>query len=591
MYTQQRPMSGLASLMALQGRGGDTTLVHMNPMEVRRLAALSPDGTLSVNPETGLPEAFKLKDALGVALPLAASFIFPAIAPAALTSALGATGTAALGAGIGGTLGGLAQGQGLGNSLIRGGISGLLSYGIGSALAPAGPAGSAMTATGPTSLPSNLAAAPDVMAVGPDVIASEAAQPSFFEGLRQSAAKPLGTVLGQPITGAGIATGLGTAALEPVVSEGLGLTQPEYAPFEIAYDEYRPDMAGLTAAGRARARRLQQPPSYASSADLARLAAGPSGYGSFIAADGGSVPTPFRFADGGMTPPVKPYGDPYNTGDSISAYGTPSPTATGPAVQTGLGGLTTPIANFGLGAFNPTPLGLGLTALSMVPGPVGVLGSLAGLANIASNLIGPTQTNPVTGQQQMFGVGNQAFDMYGNERGSEQAMDAATGNMMASMGPGVTFEGFMDEASGYGGDQGGFDVGSGGMGPGGEGEADSDNYAQGGGISALAYGGDTAPAGYANKAFEGMVPGQGSGMSDSVPFSIEGQQPALLSRDEYVLPADVVSQLGDGSSGAGADLLNNFVSQVRQSKYGNTQQPPANGAGLMGSLMRRGGIV
>jgi len=88
-----------------------------------------------------------------------------------------------------------------------------------------------------------------------------------------------------------------------------------------------------------------------------------------------------------------------------------------------------------------------------------------------------------------------------------------------------------------------------------------------------------------------MVPGQGSGMSDSVPFSIEGQQPALLSRDEYVLPADVVSQLGDGSSGAGADMLDNFVSRLRQSKYGNSQQPPANGGQMMNNLMRQGGVV
>lgn len=115
--------------------------------------------------------------------------------------------------------------------------------------------------------------------------------------------------------------------------------------------------------------------------------------------------------------------------------------------------------------------------------------------------------------------------------------------------------------------------------------------AQGGGISSLAYGGDPSPMGFANQAFEGMVPGQGTGMSDSVPFSIEGQQPALLSRDEYVLPADVVSQLGDGSSGAGAEMLDNFVSSVRQNKYGNTQQPPASGMGLIGGLMRSGGVV
>lgn len=107
--------------------------------------------------------------------------------------------------------------------------------------------------------------------------------------------------------------------------------------------------------------------------------------------------------------------------------------------------------------------------------------------------------------------------------------------------------------------------------------------AQGGGVASLAYGGTP---GYANQAFEGMVPGVGSGMSDDVPFSIEGQQPALLSRDEYVLPADVVSQLGDGSSGAGADMLDDFINQVRDNKYGNTNQPPPNGQGLIGALQR-----
>ena len=115
--------------------------------------------------------------------------------------------------------------------------------------------------------------------------------------------------------------------------------------------------------------------------------------------------------------------------------------------------------------------------------------------------------------------------------------------------------------------------------------------AQGGGISSLAYGGEAAPVGFANKAFEGMVPGQGTGMSDDIPFSIEGNQPALLSRDEYVLPADVVSQLGDGSSGAGADMLDNFISRLRQSKYGNSQQPPANGGQMMNNLMKQGGVV
>ena len=72
--------------------------------------------------------------------------------------------------------------------------------------------------------------------------------------------------------------------------------------------------------------------------------------------------------------------------------------------------------------------------------------------------------------------------------------------------------------------------------------------------------------------FEGMVKGDGDGMSDEIPFSIEGKQPALLSRDEYVLPADVVSALGNGSSNAGADMLDKFMTDVREKSMGRERQ-------------------
>ena len=72
--------------------------------------------------------------------------------------------------------------------------------------------------------------------------------------------------------------------------------------------------------------------------------------------------------------------------------------------------------------------------------------------------------------------------------------------------------------------------------------------------------------------FEGRVMGQGDGMSDEIPFSIEGQQPALLSRDEYVIPADVVSALGNGSSNAGADKLDKFLTDVRKKVMGRERQ-------------------
>ena len=84
--------------------------------------------------------------------------------------------------------------------------------------------------------------------------------------------------------------------------------------------------------------------------------------------------------------------------------------------------------------------------------------------------------------------------------------------------------------------------------------------------------------------FEGRVAGQGDGMSDQIPFNIEGQQPALLSRDEYVVPADVVAMVGDGSSNAGADQFDNFIGDIRTMKYGRQVQPRELNQGL-GSLL------
>jgi len=101
--------------------------------------------------------------------------------------------------------------------------------------------------------------------------------------------------------------------------------------------------------------------------------------------------------------------------------------------------------------------------------------------------------------------------------------------------------------------------------------------AQAGGlISAYQMGG--APSPY----FEGMVKGRGDGMSDSIPFTIEGTQPAILSRDEYVLPADIVSMMGNGSSDAGAEKIDTFINDFRVQKYGRGKQPPETRRGLSG---------
>ena len=74
--------------------------------------------------------------------------------------------------------------------------------------------------------------------------------------------------------------------------------------------------------------------------------------------------------------------------------------------------------------------------------------------------------------------------------------------------------------------------------------------------------------------FEGQVVGNGDGMSDQILFEVEGNNPdkALLSRDEYVIPADVVAMLGNGSSNAGSEQLDGFIKGIRQDSFGTQRQ-------------------
>jgi len=71
---------------------------------------------------------------------------------------------------------------------------------------------------------------------------------------------------------------------------------------------------------------------------------------------------------------------------------------------------------------------------------------------------------------------------------------------------------------------------------------------------------------------EGMIEGGGGGMSDDVPASVQGANPVALSAGEFIVPADAVSMLGDGNSGAGADVLQQMVNGVREQKTGSADQ-------------------
>ena len=69
-----------------------------------------------------------------------------------------------------------------------------------------------------------------------------------------------------------------------------------------------------------------------------------------------------------------------------------------------------------------------------------------------------------------------------------------------------------------------------------------------------------------------MLKGPGDGMSDNIPASIGGKQPARLADGEFVVPADVVSHLGNGSTDAGAKQLYSMMNKVRHARTGNSKQ-------------------
>lgn len=66
--------------------------------------------------------------------------------------------------------------------------------------------------------------------------------------------------------------------------------------------------------------------------------------------------------------------------------------------------------------------------------------------------------------------------------------------------------------------------------------------------------------------------GASDGMADQVRANIDGQQEARLSDGEFVIPADVVSHLGNGNSNAGAKQLEQMMANVRKARTGRAEQ-------------------
>lgn len=99
---------------------------------------------------------------------------------------------------------------------------------------------------------------------------------------------------------------------------------------------------------------------------------------------------------------------------------------------------------------------------------------------------------------------------------------------------------------------------------------------------------DTSPPSFSDygdpMAKGGQIRGPGGGQDDLIPATIEDRDPARLSNDEFVMPADVVAIIGDGSSSQGHRKLYDLIAAARKQAYGRNRQMPRLNMDLAGAL-------
>ena len=440
----QQMAQGLASL----GRGQDSMLVHMTPGEVHGLQSLAQQhgGSLTINPQTGLPEAGFLSNIL----PMVAAAAAIALAPETGGLSLETLGAGGIGALAGGATGGLQASMAGKNPImgaIGGGLAGYGVGGIGNSLAAATPAGT-------------FSATPLVSGGGSAVIPEIANTPTLANHLAQA-------------------------------SGNLSSVGPTITPIEYA------------------SRNAQM------GAGLSNVFDSPS--------------SAFNFAKG-------------NIGNiaSVAAPMVMSSLGTQNTLPVGTGS-TGPqkFANYAMKPmeYDPRTGKYSNPTYSPVNYSTSYSPNMAYAAGGGSMQDIQANAQPVMPPNQMIGGSAP------NENQFYPGANIARGG--ASQSPSAT-----DVIGGY--------------------DQKLDQYTgepvrmAGGGLASL----DTYAAGGR------LLQGPGDGMSDSIPAVIGGAKPqrAALAQGEFVVPADVVSHLGNGSTDAGSKRLYAMMDKVRHARTGSKKQ-------------------
>ena len=508
------PMSGLANLMAMKGRDNDSMLVHLSPNEVNNLNKLS-GNTMTINPATGLPEGRSrfLEAALPALLSIGAGIATGgASIPAQMAEAAAA--------GYGGQrLVGKGHDEALTSAIIGGATAGLL-----------GGTGSEVLKGAGKEASKTLAEETTKKALQQGV--SDAAAQKLSEDAVKAATQEIVTEANKNLASEGIGT-LASTAFVPrrdlfnaINTMGFeeAIKQPS---LQVALGTQFAGETGLNALAdqmRADATRPRPTPMGMETEEIdiystpfTQTAMGPFNQQQIAS----------NFISGG----TGPYGFNYFS----QAYGQEG----GQVEEMNQGGLTqfqSIMGNPALQIQNPNP------PLKMfMGGPTNLFKKMLSDPKVAALLQGQGQTQPQS-YDVLASIGaNPPQQM---NHGGMVGAGRANSSIIPAIAP------LIEVAN----------------------QQAQQRLAKGGeiveGLKEIATKKQTSMP-----AFEGRVKGKGDGMSDDIPFNIEGQQPALLARDEYVIPADVVAMVGNGSSDAGADKIDGAIANIRQEKYGRAQQP------------------
>jgi len=548
---------GLASL----GRGNDSMLVHMTPREVEGLQglAMAHGGSLTINPQTGLPEA----GFLDAVLPMAAGF---ALGPGGFGLFSGANAALMAGLTVGGltalTSGDLGKGLMAGFGAYGGSGLGEAIKGFGSQAAKAGAGttgefvGDALAANkinvmNPSGAPGvnvfSGAGAPGVnlpkfagaQGFGPSAVGNtsflagnagaEAINPKNLLDLGSGAGTTSATNLirpgasSMPLTDQSLSQGFSN-----VLSDPSGFAK-EYGPGKLA-------LQGGSLALQALNPEIKPEPFYVDPEK-----------GKYRSSTGG-LSLNDKFDSGLRLVAEGGYIDGYATGGTIQSggirdlYGTPD---NQPTISPGLSG-------FGLGRLNNLAGERAITQAQTLGYAEGGEVSNYGQNQAALNLDELPTLNLNTGMQSYGGSSEDYINpiqLYNAPMGKEimkaQYALARTGsgkNPLKMTGSDASSTMNM--------------------------LVKSPALREMAGIGSLTSSG-FSPFGFAKG---GYLDGAGDGMSDSIPATIEGKQPARLADGEFVVPADVVSHIGNGSSKAGSKRLYAMMDKVRHARTGNKKQ-------------------